>query len=231
MTNQQKQRKNRGFIENGHKSSFNNLSYDKKLNLLKSKIATERTLAARLLQFYKTDETVSYLIMALKNEQKLYSKIEICNTLTLLGNIAIMPLINCLGKIGNNQHKTIPEKPFLKDSYPLPRDIASRTLSSIGKKAMPKLLIALQKNDLQNLSELIDAIGHIHFNYKTENIFNQLKSCYYKNETNSLIKWKLIRAFSGVSESAIFLQEQYHKTDHILLKREIERSLRLIDRK
>lgn len=207
ITIKEKQQGSRGFVKKGIGTELYYISFDEKINLLKSKIATERTLGARLLLFHKTNETVNHLIEALKVEQKLYSKIEICNSLTQLDEISIIPLINCLGKIGNNQHTIIPEKPFLKNSYPLPRDITARTLSTIGKKAMPQLLIALQKNNLTNLSELIDAIGHIHFNHKTEDISLYLETCYYKNETNSLIIWKLIRAFSGVNNGTKFLKE------------------------
>ncbi len=231
MISKQEQLQNRGFIKDGIKSEFKNVSFDKKLELLKSKIASERTLGARLLKNNKTKKTVEHLICALKTEKKLYSKIEICNTLSELNEIAINPLIMSLGQIGNNQHKIVSKKEFLKDSYPLPRDIASRTLIRIGKKAIPELLKELETENISVLSELIDTIGHINFNSKSENIYTYLKSCYQRNETNDLIKWKIIRAFSGIHESEEFLNELYTKIKNERLKKEIERSVRLIENK
>ncbi len=231
MTSKQNWLQNRGFITDGIESEFENVSFDQKVEFLGSKIASERTLGARLLKENKTEKTVEYLINALKTEEKLYPKIEICSTLSELNELAINPLIMCLGKIGDNQHKTVPEKEFLKDSYPLPRDIASRTLIRIGEKAIPELLKELKVGDESVLSELIDTIGHINFNSKTENIYEFLKSCYNRNETEDLIKWKIIRAFSGINESAEFLNELYTEIKNERLKKEIKRSLRLIQKR
>lgn len=197
----------RGFIAEDVVSKFKQISFEKQLELLKSKIASERTLGARLLSYHKTNTTVDYLIDALKVEEKLYSKIEICNSLVVMDELAISTLIACLGKIGNNQHKIAPKKEFLKDSYPLPRDIASRTLIRIGAKAFPKLLQELKSKDKYVLSELIDAIGHINFNSYSSTIFKPLQFCYQQNKTDDLIKFKIIRAFSGVIESDFFFKE------------------------
>ena len=231
MTTKQEQLQNRGYIEDGFESEFVDVSLNKKAEFLKSKIATQRTLGAKLLREHKSEKTVEYLIKALKTEKKLYPKIEICNTLSELNEIAINPLIMCLGKIGNNQHKIVPEKEFLKESYPLPRDIASRTLIRIGKKAIPELLTELNTEDKSILSELIDTIGHINFNTKTDNIYEPLKTCYNRNKKEDLIKWKIIRAFSGINESEEFLEQLKNKIKEIRLKKEIERSLRLIRKK
>ncbi|MEI6866842.1 hypothetical protein [Flavicella sp.] len=228
MHSKQKQLQNRGYVEKGVESEFTTIVFDKKIELLESKIATERTLGARLLIENKTKTTVDYLIKALTLEKKLYSKIEICNTLSELNEIAIKPLIKYLAKIGTNQHKTVPEKPFLKDSYPLPRDIASRTLVTIGKKAMPELLKELNSDNKSALSELIDTIGHINYYSNTENIYEPLKSSYNRNKTEDLIKWKIIRAFSGVNESYAFLKTLQDEMKNKRLENEINRSLRLI---
>lgn len=228
MKSKQEQLKSRGFLAEGLEHKYINISVQEKHNLLTSTIATNRTLGARLLKEYKTDQTVHLLIKALTKEKKLYSKIEICNTLIELDEITILPLITCLGQIGNNQHKTVPEKEFLKDSYPLPRDIVSRTLIRIGSKAIPKLLNNLKTKNLNLLSELIDTIGHIHFNSKTENIYQPLAQCYHHYKEHSLIQWKIIRAMSGVSESESFLKEQLHQVKNIRIQKEINRSLRLL---
>ncbi|WP_282143812.1 HEAT repeat domain-containing protein [Cellulophaga baltica] len=229
MSNKQEQLENRGYLETGIDSQYLNSSFEQKITLLRSKIATERTLGARLLKEDNGAKTTELLINALKNEKKLYPKIEICNTLSTFGKLVIPPLIECLGKIGTNQHKKIPEKEFSKDSYPLPRDIASRTLIRIGDKAIPELLKALETTDMILLSELIDTIGHINFNFKTKNIYKPLQSCYYRNKADEVITWKIIRAFSGIQESEAFLKKLYSEVKKDGLKKEIKRSLRLIE--
>ena len=228
MISKQEQLINRGFLSDKICSKVYNFSFDRKIMLLKSVIASERTLGARLLKENKTIITVNYLIEALKVEKKLYSKIEICNTLMLLDKLSVLPLINCLGTIGNNQHRKVPKNNFLKDSYPLPRDIASRTLIRIGYNIMPDLLKGIKTADKRVLSELIDTIGHVNFKFKKESVFEALKTCYKNNNTDDLIKWKLIRACSGIEESECFLIKLKVELNNNRLKEEIERSLQLI---
>ena len=231
MASKLEQLRNRGFLTDGIEREFENVSFDEKIELLGSKVATERTLGARLLKGDKNEKVVECLIKALMAEEKLYPKIEICNVLSEMQEIAIKPLIKCLGKIGNNQHKIIPEEEFLKDSYPLPRDVASRTLIRIGKKAIPELLKQLKVEDKSRLSEVIDTVGYINFNSEPEDIYELLKSCYNRNNKEDLIKWKIIRAFSGINESEDFLNNQYDEINNARLKKEIERSLRLIKKR
>jgi hypothetical protein len=228
MNSTQERLQNRGFITDIAAAEFEHISFDDKVTLLESKIATERTLGARLLRENPNEKAVHYLINALKIESKLYPKIEICAALSKLREVAITPLIMCLGEIGDNQHRTVPEKEFLKDSYPLPRDIASRTLIRIGRKAIPELLKELKIDNRRILSELIDTIGHINFNINVKNIYEPLKSCYKRNETDELIKWKIVRAFSGIQESEEFLNQLTSENKNQRLNKEILRSLRLI---
>lgn len=83
---------------------------------------------------------------------------------------------------------------------------------------------------MEQLSEGIDTIGFICF-YKYNSFFyKELENCYYKNNQNDLIKWKIIRAMSGFKESEYFLQEQKDIIKNSRLEKEIERSLRLIQR-
>jgi HEAT repeat protein len=228
MKSKQEQLESRGYLSEEFEPEFENISLNEKVKLLESKIAVERTLGARLLQSNPTKQTVEYLLEALQKEKKLYAKIEICNTLSELGEIAISPLINNLAKIGKNQHQSVPEKDFKKDSYPLPRDIVSRTLIRIGTKAIPKLLKELETANESVLSELSDTIGHINLQSKIEGIYEFLKRCYDKNTTNDLIKWKIIRALSGIKESEKFLNNQYILLENKRLKSEINRSLRIL---
>jgi hypothetical protein len=231
MKSKQEQLINRGYLTKDAESAHLNISFDDKIKFLQSKIPTERTLGARLLANPKDNITISYLVNALIVEKKLYSKIEICNSLVLCGQLSIKPLIELLGKVGTNQHKKVPEKEFKKDSYPLPRDIASRTLVRIGKDALPELIKVLESQNEKQLSEAIDAIGFICFYDYQPKIYSELKDCYLKNNKNDLIKWKIIRAMSSFPESIAFLQEQKQILQDESLRKEIERSLSLIKKR
>jgi hypothetical protein len=271
MKSEQEQLTNRGYLIEGEESKYLCLSFDEKIKLLQSKTATDRTLGARLLVDSKENKVIEYLINALMIEKKLYSKIDICNSLVFFGQPSIKPLIAIFGRVGTNQHKRAPEKEFKKNNYPLPRDIASRTLVRIGKNALPELVKILDSENENQLSEAIDAIGFICFYdytdlqlicnneyryncqdemvkpprirdfviiqqtisvpvYKSE-IYTKLRTCYLKNSKNDLIRWKIIRAMSGFSESKSFLQEQKQKLRDKRLIKEIERSLSLIKKR
>lgn len=231
MRSKQEQLENRGYLAEGLESKFLGLSFEKRIELLQSKVPINRTLGARLLINSKENETVEYLLNALRIEKKLYSKIEICNSLAALGNLSIKPLIGMLGQIGNNQYNKVPEKEFKKDSYPLPRDIVSRILIRIGIKALPDLLKILDSTNRKQISETIDAIGYLCFyNYKPE-VYEKLKDCYLKNSTDDLIKWKIIQAMSGFTKSKSFLKEQKQQLQNPRLIKEIERSISLIQKR
>jgi len=230
MKSSNKDLENRGFLAEGENLTFVKLTSSQKLELLKSSIPKERTLGARLAKGVG-ESAVSALIAALKVEIKLYPKIEICNTLVEFGIIAVKPLIQELGQIGSNQHKVLPKKEFEKDSYPLPRDIVARTLAHIGKDALPDLLKVLEENNLPKLSEAIDAIGYICFYNHQPEVFEKLKSCYKSNAGNDLICWKLVRALSGFSESKEFLIQQRPICKNPIIEKEIDRSIRLINKR
>lgn len=230
MKSSNKDLENRGFLAEGENLTFVKLTSSQKFELLKSSIPKERTLGARLAKGVG-ESAVSALIAALKVEIKLYPKIEICNTLVEFGIIAVKPLIQELGQIGSNQHKVLPKKEFEKDCYPLPRDIVARTLAHIGKDALPDLLKVLEENNLPRLSEAIDAIGYICFYNNQPEVFEKLKSCYKSNVGKDLIRWKLVRALSGFSESKDFLVELSEITENSIIKKEIDRSIRLINKR
>lgn len=227
MKSTKEQLAQRGFLSADLYSKF--LSYNKQLELLKSPIPTDRTLAARLLKNEtKTEEAIEHLITALKKEKKLYPKIEISETLIEYGKPSVPPLITLLGKVGTNQHKAVPEKEFKKDSYPLPRDISSRILAHIGTVALPELLNNLETLDGSQLSEAIDAIGFICFYDYNPDTYEQLLNYYHKNTENGLIQWKIIRAMSAFPESENFLALEKQSQKNERLKKEIERSIAVI---
>lgn len=219
---------NRGFVKQGFENDFKTLSLESKLQLLKSSNATERTLGARLLSGEKMP-IAENLIEALKIEKKLYSKIEICKALVAHSRSSIKLLINELGEIGSNQHKHLPEKEFGKDNYPLPRDIAARTLANIGPSALPELMRVTGNNTPGQISEAIDAIGFICFYNPQPKMLDKLKACYINHSNCDLISWKIIRAMSGFPESMQFLLDQKKSLTNKRIIKEIDRSIRLIE--
>lgn len=228
MKSSNKQLKDRGYFSKEIESKFVNCNLKKLTELLKSNCAEERTVAASLLSKTKSTKTIVALCKALETETKLYTKIEISKSLASFGLVSLPFLINLLGKIGNNQHKSLPQKEFKKKNYPLPRDISARIIIRIGKKALPALLEVLKLKNTQTNSEAIDAIGFICFYNNNEKILPNLIECYNNNNENELIKWKLIRAMSSFYKSKSFLLEENKIINNIRIKQEIKRSLSLI---
>ncbi len=227
MKSSKKDLEQRGYLEEDLEIKFQDLSIKEKYKLLESDIPKERSQGARLLSQERSFVS-DRLIRALKIEKKLYSKIEICKALEAHKNDSIPLLIQELGRIGSNQHVHIPDKEFKKDSYPLPRDIAARTLASIGKPALERLLLVLENGFENQVSEAIDAVGFICYYDYQPNVFEKLANCYLKYSNNELIRWKLIRAMSGIPESLAFLEEKIDSCQNKMLKSEISRSIRLI---
>jgi hypothetical protein len=224
------QLESRGYVANGIENSYATISFEQRIVLLKSKQATERTLGARLLIKQSDSQVINCLITALQVETKLYTRLEICNSLVSYGRVAVIPLIAVLGKIGNNQHRIVPTADFKKVSYPLPRDLAARALIHIGTIALPDLLAVLKSSDIVQLSEAIDAIGFICFyDYQTA-IAGELEDCFYRNSQSELVKWKIFRSMSAFPETAAFMNQQL-KLNTGALKAEIERSLWLIKKR
>ena len=228
MKSDEEQLMNRGYLATGDETPYLDRTFNEKVAFLKSRVPIDRTLGARLLLNSKDSKAISFLISALIVEKNLYPKVEICNSLFSCGEDSIKPLVKILGKVGKNQHKVIPEDVFDKDSYPLPRDIAGRTLIRFGQAALSELEKVLGSKEIRQLCEAIDAVGFICFYDCKPEVFEKLKKCYLKNSQNSLIKWKIICAMSGFPESESFLLDQKNKIDDERIKKEIERSVLLI---
>jgi hypothetical protein len=219
----------RGFVAKGGETNWVARTNDELIDLLKSRIAIERTIGARLLGS-RGDESVEYLLMALKTERKLYPRLEICRSLAGFGEHSIEGLVELLGVIGDNQHLAPTEEPFRKNSYPLPRDIAARTLIRIGPVALPALCKVLKEDNASKISEAIDAIGFICFAGGYEKYLNMVMSCYDKYVHNDLLRWKLVRAMSSFPESLTFLEKQLLIDNNPAIQTEIRRSIRIINK-
>jgi len=231
MKSTEKQLQTRGYFSSRVKSEFAKKTFDELIELLNSKSAVERTVSSRLITKTKNPKSIPLLCLALEKERKLYTKIEICNSLVSFGKSALPELVKLLGKIGNNQHKHIPKIEFKKNSYPLPRDIIARIIIRIGEDALPLLTENLKSNDRIKISETIDAIGYICFYNKQDDIMLNLIDCYKYYSENELIKWKIIQALSAFTESDKFLNKEYELIKNDRLKQEINRSKNLIKKR
>lgn len=222
------QLENRGFVPSGAEKAYESLNDQELKTLLTSPISVQRTIAARLIKAGIQVDMIDALCQALLVEKKLYTKIDICGSLSAFGIDALPYLTPMLGCIGNNQHKAIHPEKFKKKSFPLPRDIVARTIIRIGAPAVPFLLKAIGNNNFKQTCEAIDALGYICFYNAFPGCYNELISCYQTWKDNDLMVWKIVRAMRSFSESESFLKELCTTTQHRGIIMEINGSLEII---
>lgn len=221
-----KQLRSRGYIEEEEILDYVNLSKKELLEMLESEVASNRTISAKLLKRFKKPEVMQALISRLTIEDKLYTKIAISESLGDFGEEASKELVKYLGKVGNNQHRTLPNKKFKKKNYPLPRDIIGRTICKLGKPALNTLKKCLNNGDYLQVLEAIDAIGYISY-YENditaeEDVINMIES--YKDD--ELMVWKLIRALQSFnSERVQNILKEYSTSEVKQHRWEAKRSL------
>jgi len=166
------------------------------IKMLSGDSANERTAAAVLLGNRKCILAVGPLCKQLTLEKSLYSKIAISEALGKIGEPAVPYLIALLGKIGNNQHKFVPEGESKKKSYPLPRDIAARTITKVGTPALKYLEKEILSGERESVLEALDAYGFIaYYNHYKED--SAIIEAYNKYKADELIIWKIIRSFQA----------------------------------
>ena len=101
----------RGFAETQDIEKYQKLQVSQLYDLLSSTLAMERTCAIEVLRTKLTINDEGYiktLLELLAVEKALYTRMSICNTLTLVGESNIKLMCEYLGKIGNNQHRFVP---------------------------------------------------------------------------------------------------------------------------
>jgi hypothetical protein len=81
---------------------------------------------------------------------------------------------------------------------------------TIDKKLYPKIEIcnSLVSCGQRSIKPLIKILGQVGTNQHRKVPEKEFKNCYSTNIQSDLIRWKIIRAMSGFSESEPFLQEQ-----------------------
>lgn len=199
MNNLTENRRKRGEITDIDLIPYRDLKEEELFILINNIDPVKRTCAATLLGNFTSDSCTFILCNRLKIEDKLYTKIAICNSLVLLQKLSFNLLLDLLGKIGRNQEKSLPQKGFLKKSYPLPRDIAARTLCRFDPWVLDELYRYICKpKSILALEQAIDVIGHISFtnsiSLKTEPLFKLLD-----RHDSEMLKFKVIRCLSNKS--------------------------------
>ncbi|MFH1252965.1 MAG: HEAT repeat domain-containing protein [Candidatus Uhrbacteria bacterium] len=217
----------RGFTTKKEDEKFSNFLSSVLIENLLSSVSKIWTSAAKILGQRKYLPAINPLCKQLTKEDKLYTKIAICEALENIGETAVPILIGYLGKIGHNQYKQLPNKFFNKWNYPCPRDIVARTIAKIGEPALPYLIKVLETKNVEQISEAIDAIGKISFYSKNFAAQSVLKKCLQKYLSNELIVWKIIRAFEAFPvDDVIRILEKYLKnSEQKMLRWEAIRSL------
>jgi hypothetical protein len=227
MKSTKEQLKNRGFAFDEDITLYEKYTENELLQLLQDKNAYKRTIGIKLLSKNLKTKFIPIFCEMLKSNEKLYTKLELQNTLKNYGKKSIPYLVSLLGTIGKNQHKKVGLIDLNKKSYPCPRDIVGMILIRIGPKVFPDLKKLLTEDtNVKQIYEGIDIIGHITWNYKDYSMENTLLDYYNKHKDNEFIRWKIIRAFQSFNSKEIrkILEETIRKDSNKVIVEEAKRS-------
>ncbi|PKM48908.1 MAG: hypothetical protein CVV02_18275 [Firmicutes bacterium HGW-Firmicutes-7] len=203
MKSNEEQLKSRGYVEDIDLKNYSDLSKEELLSYLNSKEAFKRTVAGKVIKKYKETSILTELISSLIVEKKLYTKIALSESIGEYGEDACCLLIEYLGKVGKNQYKELPDKPFDKSNYPLPRDIIARTICKIGIPALKQLRECLHTGSYEQILEAIDAIGFISYYENDNSCQNDIIILMDKYKSDNLMLWKLIRALQSFANDEV----------------------------
>ncbi|MDR2950297.1 MAG: hypothetical protein LBV71_13965 [Prevotella sp.] len=226
----------RGFVDDSEVDACVSFTQDELFQKMNSTLASERTEAAIILRKkidYNNSEYIKYLLDRLAIENALYTRLEICNTLASGNMHTALVMCDYLGQIGKNQHKTV-GVPSKKKSFPLQRDIISRTLSRMDKSVFPVLLAQLAIRERDKVSELIDAVGYMAFyngELATATNFKEIEKLYGQYKDDELILWKIALCCSAfpLPESQRLLDKIERVSTHLSIMEEIHRSMKFIE--
>lgn len=196
-------REKRGQISREEINDYRGLTTQELIEMLNSNNPQKRTISASILGEMQDTGAIIPLCKAFKQEKALYSRIAISEALSQMGDPAVGPLTDLLGRIGKNQETSLPQKYFNKKSFPLVRDMAARTLVKIGKPATPELIKTIQKADDFKIQQAIDAVGGIAAKTGDRRalsvLINKMERC--SDNGDKITLWKIVRALSGFKYS------------------------------
>ena len=232
MKSTNEQLKNRGFAFEEDIKLFQNLTENELLKLLKDKEAYKRTISIKLLSKNPKEKYIPMFCEMLKSNEKLYTKLELQNSLKNYGEKSIKYLIPLLGTIGNNQHKKVEIVDINKKSYPCPRDIVAMILIRIGPKVFPEIKKLLTEDkDVKQIHEAIDILGHITCNFSDYSMEKTLLKYYNKHKDNEFVRWKIVRAFQSFNSKEIknILENLIKTENNKIILEEVRRSINRIE--
>lgn len=226
----------RGYIENSDLREFKELDKTELIKLLHDKVPIHRSAAARVIGLkYGAGEAeiAKILLEQLYKEKKLYTRLEICTALESGNSITAKKMIPYIGKIGNNQHRVLPDRPSLKRSYPLPRDLIVRSLARMKREIMPVLMEVLDSNDTDKIREVLDAIGFLAFYDReaaTAEGMDKVIETVERLKEDEVITWKGIVCLSAFpfTKSMEFLKNMSENSKNNLFAQEAKRALNVM---
>jgi hypothetical protein len=204
--------------------------------MIHSQTASERSAAIHILGERHRSELrfVTAVLERLRKEKSLYTRLEICSALEQ-GNVeAARRIVKYLGAIGNNQHKTLPDRVSRKISYPLPRDIIARVLSKMSPEVFDALTEVLGQEDAGMIAEALDAIGSMVFynqQLATPEHVQPIYDAMEKYRDHQVVLWKSVMCLSAfpLESSVRALEEIKAVCPGTVISDEADRSLRLIN--
>ncbi len=234
MKSSQEQLRSRGYAAPEEIRPYRKKSQNELLELLNDKDAVARTAAASLLKMEPETEipVAAALVKRLSAEKCLYTRLAICEALERGGRETALQMLPFLGKIGGNQHKSLPDRVSQKKSYPLPRDIIARTLAKMPPEVFPVLLQVLQGDDTEKICEILDAVGFMAFYHpelSTPEHAEMVFAVMERYPNHKLLLWKAIQCLCAFpSQKTEQLLQEFAAQDNLLGK-EAESSLKRLD--
>lgn len=223
----------RGFLTDTEAEPFFLSSKEELLELLNDKQAVNRTAALNVLKtIVNINELDEILLKMLVKEKALYTKIKICDILADGNELTIKRMIPYIGKIGANQHRTIPKRCSKKKSYPLPRDIIARTIAKMDSRYFDVILENINNQNDFVVAEIIDAVGwqiFYHQELAIEKNYQVILDTIKRYQNNEFMLWKLIICLSAFNQAESLLKQW--QSDNFVIKQEIERSIGLINKR
>lgn len=180
------------------------------------------------------NEAAEELLLQLSKEKCLYTRIAICESLQEGDKGTAERMTKYLGKIGNNQYKSLPLKVSGKKSFPLPRDIIARSLGKMDRSVFPVLMKTLEQGTKVQVQEALDAVGFIVFynpSLASQDTCGQIIALPARYGQDPIILWKVILCLSAFpcSQGIEFLLK--FKDGDTIFSLEARRSLAILEQK
>ena len=189
----------------------------------------KRSIAAAVISRRRLREFIPMLCQGLVEEEAPYSRRAIAEALGQMGEAAVKPLVDLLGKIGHSQETALPqkmEKRASRNSYPVIQDVAANILVKIGNPAIPALIEKVKAGDGFATQQAIDAIGGIVSKTGDKRALPALLEAPEQFEDEVSV-WKIVRALSAFQTLEVIKPLELVLQNHPnpIIRREAARSI------